>query len=55
VAQAKASGELPDTLDVEATATLLVVQNYGLGVLAKTGASAGELQAAVEVLFAGLR
>jgi TetR/AcrR family transcriptional repressor of nem operon len=54
LAQAKATGELPDTLDVEATATLLVVQNYGLSVLAKTGASAGELHAAVEVLFGGL-
>ncbi|MFL5492919.1 MAG: TetR/AcrR family transcriptional regulator [Gemmatimonadales bacterium] len=54
LAQAKAQGELPETLDVEAAATLLVVQNYGLGVLAKTGASAGELQAAVEVLLAGL-
>jgi TetR/AcrR family transcriptional repressor of nem operon len=55
LAQAKARGELPESLDVEATATLLVVQNYGLSVLAKTGASAGELHAAVEVLLAGLR
>jgi TetR/AcrR family transcriptional repressor of nem operon len=55
LAQAKTSGELPGTLDVEAAATLLVVQNYGLSVLAKTGASSGELHAAVEVLFAGLR
>ena len=55
LAQAKAQKELPDALDVEAAATLLVVQNYGLSVLAKTGASAGELHAAVEVLLAGLR
>ena len=54
VAQAKARGELPEGLDVEATATLLVSQSYGLSVLAKTGASAAELQAAVEVLLAGL-
>jgi TetR/AcrR family transcriptional repressor of nem operon len=54
LAQAKAQGDLPASLDVEATATLLVVQNYGLGVLAKSGASAGELHAAVEVLFEGL-
>jgi TetR/AcrR family transcriptional repressor of nem operon len=53
--RAKATGELPDGLDVEATATLLVVQAYGLSVLAKSGASAGELHAAVEALFAGLR
>jgi TetR/AcrR family transcriptional regulator, transcriptional repressor for nem operon len=55
LAQAKARRELPNGLDVEATATLLVVQNYGLNVLAKTGASAAELHAAVEALFAGLR
>ena len=55
LAQAKARGELPESLDVEATATLLVIQDYGLNVLAKTGASAGELHAAVEVLLAGLR
>jgi TetR/AcrR family transcriptional regulator, transcriptional repressor for nem operon len=52
--QAKARGELPKTLDVEATATLLVLQNYGLTVLAKTGKTAAELHAAVEVLLAGL-
>jgi TetR/AcrR family transcriptional repressor of nem operon len=54
LAQAKASGELPQSLDVEATATLLVIQTYGLGVLSKTGASADELEAAVEALFARL-
>jgi TetR/AcrR family transcriptional regulator, transcriptional repressor for nem operon len=53
--QAKGRGELPESLDVEAAATLLVVQNYGLNVLAKTGASAGELHAAVDVLLVGLR
>ena len=55
LAQAKSRGELPEGLDVEATATLLIIQTYGLSVLAKTGASAGELEAAVEALFAGLR
>ncbi len=52
--QAKLRGELSETLDVEATATLLVIQTYGLAVHAKSGATAGELQAAVEVLLAGL-
>ena len=55
LAQGKSRGELPDGLDVEATAALLIIQTYGLSVLAKTGASAGELEAAVEALFAGLR
>jgi len=54
LAQAKSRGEVAQDLDVEATATLLVIQNYGLNVLAKTGATAEELHAAVEVLFAGL-
>jgi TetR/AcrR family transcriptional repressor of nem operon len=54
LAQAKARGELPEGLDVEATATLLVIQSYGLNVLAKTGATAEELHSAVEVLLAGL-
>jgi len=54
LAQAKTRGELAEGLDVEATATLLVSQSYGLSVLAKTGATAEELQAAVEVLLAGL-
>lgn len=55
LAHAKTQGELPDALDVEATATLLVIQNYGLNVLSKTGAPATDLHAAVEVLLAGLR
>jgi TetR/AcrR family transcriptional repressor of nem operon len=54
LAQAKTSGDLPNSVDIEAAATLLVVQSYGLNVLAKTGASAGDLRAAVEVLLAGL-
>ena len=54
LAQAKTRGELAEGLDVEATATLLVSQSYGLSVLAKTGATAAELQGAVEVLLAGL-
>jgi TetR/AcrR family transcriptional repressor of nem operon len=52
--QAKTRGELAPGVDIEATATLLVSQTYGLSVLAKGGASAGELQAAVEVLLASL-
>jgi hypothetical protein len=55
LAQAKTRGEVTPDLDVEATATLLVIQSYGLNVLAKTGATAKELHAAVEVLLAGLR
>src|SRR5882724_3967842 len=41
-------------LDVEATATLLVVQGYGLAVLSKSGASAADLHAAVEAPLARL-
>ena len=55
LAQAKTRGEVAPDLDVGATATLLVIQSYGLNVLAKTGASAKDLRAAVEVLLAGLR
>jgi len=55
LAQAKTRGEVAPDLDVEATATLLVVQNYGLNVLAKTGATAEELHAAVEALLDRLR
>jgi len=54
LAEAKTRGEVARDLDVEATATLLVIQSYGLNVLAKTGATAEELHAAVEVLLAGL-
>jgi TetR/AcrR family transcriptional repressor of nem operon len=54
LAQAKSRGELAEDVDVEATATFLVVQDYGLNVLAKTGATENELAAAVEVLLAGL-
>ncbi len=54
LARAKARGELAEGVDVEATATLLVVQNYGLNVLAKTGATAAELRGAVEALLAAL-
>src|SRR5262245_59135166 len=52
--RAKARGEVPEDLDVEATATLLLVQQYGLNILAKTGAASSDLHAAVEVLLAGL-
>ena len=54
LAQARKRGEIAERIDVEATATLLVSQTYGLNVLAKTGATAGELYAAVEALLAGL-
>jgi TetR/AcrR family transcriptional regulator, transcriptional repressor for nem operon len=53
--RAKARRELPKTLDVEATAMLLVIQNYGLTLMAKAGATATQLHAAVEALFAGLK
>src|SRR5262249_14889367 len=46
--QAKARGEIAADVDVEAAATLLVMQNYGLIVLARTGATAEELHAAME-------
>jgi len=55
LAQAKSRGELAKDTDVEAMATYLVVQNYGLNVLAKTGATEKELAAVVEVLLAGLK
>ena len=55
LAQAKAKGELPKSIDVEATATLLAIQNYGLTVMAKAGATKQQLLAAVEALFAGLK
>ena len=44
-------GELPTGYDVEGGATLLLAQMFGLGVLAKTGASARDLRAAVEALL----
>jgi TetR/AcrR family transcriptional repressor of nem operon len=52
--QARDRGELPPHVDVDATATLLVIQNYGLNALAKTGATAEELETATEALLAGL-
>jgi TetR/AcrR family transcriptional regulator, transcriptional repressor for nem operon len=52
--RAKARGEVSPDLDVEATATLLGIQNYGLNVMATTGATADQLNAAVEALLAGL-
>jgi TetR/AcrR family transcriptional repressor of nem operon len=54
LAQARARGELAPQVDVDATATLLVIQNYGLSALAKTGATVEELEAAMEALLAGL-
>lgn len=52
--QAKARGEVSAALDVEAAATLLGIHNYGLSIMAKTGATAEELHAAVEALLSGL-
>jgi TetR/AcrR family transcriptional regulator, transcriptional repressor for nem operon len=52
---AKARGEVSRNLDVEATATLLTAQNYGLVPMAKTGATAGELNAAVEALLSRIQ
>ena len=53
--RAKERGEVSPDLDVEATATLLAIQNYGLNVMAKTGATTHQLHAAVEALLAGLK
>ncbi len=55
LARAKSDGDLASDLDIDAAATMLVIQNYGLIVLAKTGATAGELHAAVEVLLKELK
>ena len=52
--QARERGELAPHVDVDAAAMLLVIQNYGLNALAKTGASAEELAAAMDALLAGL-
>jgi TetR/AcrR family transcriptional regulator, transcriptional repressor for nem operon len=53
--QAKSRREVGRRLDVEATAMLLVTQVYGLTILAKAGATEGELQGATETLLRGLR
>lgn len=52
--QAKADGDVRRNLDVDAAATMLLTLNYGLTVLAKTGARVREMQATVEVGLAGL-
>jgi TetR/AcrR family transcriptional regulator, transcriptional repressor for nem operon len=52
--QARERGELPSHVNVDAVATLLVSHNYGLNALAKTGASAEELDSATEALLATL-
>jgi TetR/AcrR family transcriptional regulator, transcriptional repressor for nem operon len=54
LSQAQTRGELPPRVNVDAVATLLVSHHYGLNALAKTGASADELDAATEALLAGL-
>jgi TetR/AcrR family transcriptional repressor of nem operon len=51
---ARTDGDVRQDLDVDAAATMLVTLNYGLTVLAKTGARARELQASVDVGLAGL-
>ena len=53
--QAKIDGDVPESLDIEAAATLLVIQNYGLSVLSKSGATPEDMESAVEVLLAGLK
>jgi TetR/AcrR family transcriptional regulator, transcriptional repressor for nem operon len=53
--RAKERGEVSADLDVDATATLLGIQNYGLNVMATTGATADQLHAAVEALLSGLK
>jgi TetR/AcrR family transcriptional repressor of nem operon len=52
--QARRRGEIAKDVDVDGTAMLLVIQSYGLNILAKAGATAGELRRAVDVLLAEL-
>jgi TetR/AcrR family transcriptional repressor of nem operon len=54
LAQARTDGDVKRALDVDAAATMLVTLNYGLTVLAKTGARAREMQATVDVVLSGL-
>jgi TetR/AcrR family transcriptional regulator, transcriptional repressor for nem operon len=54
LSQAKRRGEIDKRVDVDATAMLLVIQNYGLNILAKAGVSAEELHRTVDVLLAEL-
>jgi TetR/AcrR family transcriptional repressor of nem operon len=49
--QARKRGEIAARTDIEAMVTLLVTQSYGLAVLAKTGAPAEDMHAAVEALL----
>ena len=53
--QARQRGEIAAESDLESTVTLLVVQTYGLAVLAKSGVGAEEMHGAVEALLARLR
>jgi TetR/AcrR family transcriptional repressor of nem operon len=53
--QARKQGEIAAKTDIEAMVTLLVSQSYGLAVLAKTGAAAADMHAAVEALLTRLR
>jgi TetR/AcrR family transcriptional repressor of nem operon len=55
LAEAKRRGEIAKGVEVEAGAMLLVIQSYGLNVLARAGASAEELRRAVDVLLAKLK
>ena len=54
LARAKARGEVPDDLDLDATATMLLTQVYGLAVLGKAGVPATELHASVEAALRNL-
>jgi TetR/AcrR family transcriptional repressor of nem operon len=54
LAQARNDGDVKPDLDVDAAATTLLTLNYGLTVLAKTGARARELQSTVDVVLEGL-
>ena len=46
-----ADGDLPGTLDVQATAQMLMSQTYGLGVMSKNGATRQELASGVRELL----
>jgi TetR/AcrR family transcriptional repressor of nem operon len=52
--QARRRGEIAKDVDVDATAMLLVIQNYGLNILAKAGATGEELGRAVDALLGQL-
>jgi TetR/AcrR family transcriptional repressor of nem operon len=49
------AGELPEDLDVSATARMLMTQSYGVAVMSKTGASRKELHDGVDVFLGRLK